>query len=322
LRAGVWLAPADGARWQARWGFDQVTFLEGQACQRVLPWLVERLPAQPDRRQLAAEARMAGLERDLNATLDQLIAEGLVIEEPVDHAAGPTRLLGQAVESLWADPQVALRRVANATLIVCGNSLLSELLVCSAARQGFSLISRMTTPTAEALGCARKAAARESAFLPVADQTSLPLAELEAINESSLALRFRWLLVGAWNERVLVGPLFIPGATACLACFRARLASHRAYPVAQRAYEAALASAAAASRVPPVVPAIAGLAAELAALELFRAVSGIEPPQTAGRLMVFNPSSATCEVETLLKVPWCPVCQAHTPAGNKPSGGT
>lgn len=78
LRPGVIIAPAGSERWQARWDFDEVTFLSGKACSVVLAWL----PRLLDGSRTIAELQLAAAGRcdpdELCSVLDCLEDQGLL----------------------------------------------------------------------------------------------------------------------------------------------------------------------------------------------------------------------------------------------------
>jgi oxazoline/thiazoline synthase len=58
--------------------------------------------------------------------------------------------------------------------------------------------------------------------------------ELAAVNAAALEAGDRWLLVSASAHELWIGPLFVPGATACWECMRHRVAANRATLTALR----------------------------------------------------------------------------------------
>ncbi len=124
-------------------------------------------------------------------------------------------------------------------------------------------------------------------------------------NRARLASRRPWLLLslqGAWAR---IGPLFVPGETACASCYRARLASHRAHPEAERAW-AALDWPLGANGPERHFAAVAALAAG----ELSRLLRGPAPPLLAGRVFVVDLDTLEGGIEVAHAVPGCPDCGA------------
>lgn len=136
--------------------------------------------------------------------------------------------------------------------------------------------------------------------------------ELREWNRVRVASRRPWLLVslqGAWAR---VGPLFFPGETACWSCYRARLASHRAHPEAERAW-AALDRPLGASGPDRHAAAVAALAAgEVARFTRRHALppGKLALPVLAGRVFVVDLDTLEGGSEAVWAVPGCPDCGA------------
>ena len=73
IARGVVLAPADRNRWQARWDFDEVTFLEGESCHSVLPWLAARLDGVRSLAQLQSSPDCPCTPQQLAQVLEMLM---------------------------------------------------------------------------------------------------------------------------------------------------------------------------------------------------------------------------------------------------------
>ena len=100
-----------------------------------------------------------------------------------------------------------------------------------------------------------------------------------------------------------VGPLVVPGRTACFECLRARQNACMDAPGVQRAAEGDSAKALA---YHPSMPSILG---DVAALEITKLLGGVPPPQHS-RLIEVNLLAPAIETRTVLKLPRCPVCGA------------
>ncbi|MBI4600962.1 MAG: TOMM precursor leader peptide-binding protein [Planctomycetes bacterium] len=322
LRSGVELAPAGGGRWQARWDFDEVTFLEGEACERALPWLAPLLAAPRTLEELreAARGRCAG--DDIDRVLRALVEKGFVVaasERGPAEPGGPGRPQepgGHEEPGGPEEPDPIRERLDRTSLLVLGRSKLAELVARAAAEQGFSRVrqeaSRLEAPVSSGEGPVASGEGTgypgEGSVFPVVVEPDWPSSDLERFNLESVAARRPWMLLGAWPSRVLVGPIFLPGETACYACYRKRLASHRRHLEAYEALEAwrLLHPPPLPAADPP--PAVAGLAASWAALELFRHAGGREAPRTLGRVLACDPGAPRVTVERVLRIPWCPAC--------------
>jgi bacteriocin biosynthesis cyclodehydratase domain-containing protein len=108
-----------------------------------------------------------------------------------------------------------------------------------------------------------------------------------------------------------IGPLVVPGRTACLACLSARVnasLTHPIRPVIERAAEGRRALAGA-------HPAMADLVGTVAAMELLKLYGGIRGWQV-GRLIEVNLLTTSMTSHSVLRVPRCPACSAlnaHAP---------
>src|SRR4029077_20160754 len=138
--------------------------------------------------------------------------------------------------------------------------------------------------------------------------TDWPTAELDHFNAWSIRRRQSWLLAGAWNRRVLVGPIFLPGHTACHACYRRRLDSHRQHRAAYEAFDQWQRGQTLPPDETPVLPAIVELAAAWTSLEVVSHVLEVRPCRIRGRVLVYFPDEARLDVEAVLRIPWCPAC--------------
>ncbi len=101
-----------------------------------------------------------------------------------------------------------------------------------------------------------------------------------------------------------VGPLVVPGETACLECVRARQNAHLADPETTRVAESA---AFAGQGVNGFHPAMASILGDLAAIELTKFYGGLVPARP-GRLIEVNLLAPLLTERVVLKVPRCAVC--------------
>ena len=184
-------------------------------------------------------------------------------------------------------PISALAKLRETEITICGSSQLAHAIVSSLTQQGFATPRRSEIQTMPALG--------SKSSLAIVVETDHTTAQLEAFNRRAIDAQQTWMLVGVWNRRVLVGPIFLPGETACYLCFRRRLDSHRRHLAASRALEAWRHSLASPPEkcdfAEPVLPAIASLAASWTALESFSLVTGTRPVRTLGRVLVYQPDT-------------------------------
>jgi len=102
-----------------------------------------------------------------------------------------------------------------------------------------------------------------------------------------------------------VGPLVVPGETACFECLRARQNSHLENPDLARAAESAAFEG---QVVAGFHPSMASILGNIAALELSRFYGGWMSPRIIGSLIEVNLLDLQVNVRKVLKVPRCRVC--------------
>ena len=103
---------------------------------------------------------------------------------------------------------------------------------------------------------------------------------------------------------IQVGPLVIPRETACLECLRLRQNSNMDNYSERRAIERAYASC---DQSPAIHPAMASIAADVAAMEIAK-FFGKLPFKAAGILHEINLLKGNWQARRVLKMPRCPIC--------------
>src|SRR4051812_6548236 len=128
LRHGLVLAPADNERWQARFDFDGVTLLEGEACRAALPWLARRLDGTRSVDELQRSADCPCTSEQLQEVLSTLTQHGYVLDARTDISTGaPQTPIAAATEAVGVNAEEALATVRTARIAVCGHSQLAEM---------------------------------------------------------------------------------------------------------------------------------------------------------------------------------------------------
>lgn len=124
---------------------------------------------------------------------------------------------------------------------------------------------------------------------------------------NALAVEHKWHCFPIFLKNLVgsIGPLVVPGETACFHCLCSREASHFKDPnLEQIVDECAFSSQ-------PFIgfaPAMTSIVGELAAFELVKFYSGIVPPRIAGSLIEVNLMGPMIKVRRVLKLPRCAVC--------------
>jgi bacteriocin biosynthesis cyclodehydratase domain-containing protein len=128
--------------------------------------------------------------------------------------------------------------------------------------------------------------------------------DLCAVNRFSLDHGLSWLPIGAYDgELIRVGPLIIPGQTACFDCTVTRLAANVEYSAHYRDVVLAMAAASAPA-------AVRSWAHSVAALSLLRWV-GARDSSVPGTIHTLVPRELSIRSATVFRVPRCPTCQAR-----------
>jgi bacteriocin biosynthesis cyclodehydratase domain-containing protein len=138
----------------------------------------------------------------------------------------------------------------------------------------------------------------------VATSDSGGMHALRRFNELCVRTATRFFPVVLQDLVGWVGPVVVPGETACLECVRARQNSTMADPALRRASEATAATGA----VTGHHPAMAGVLADLAVIELTKLYSGALYQRRPTELIEVNLLAPALQVHRVLKVPRCEVC--------------
>jgi bacteriocin biosynthesis cyclodehydratase domain-containing protein len=219
--------------------------LEGAAVQALLPRLLQLLDGTRSVDAVVAalgERARPAVVRAIGALADA----GVVVDGPP--SASPTALLHAA--RTGHAPLECAERIADARIAVVGSSDAAELLPRLLLRSGVLLVDR-----------AQWSAAPPADVVVVAPApTELPL--VPPWNRRLLETDTPWLQVVPYDGRfAAVGPLVLPGDTACHECFRRRRLANEDDATARAALEAA---PAAFPQPPAVCALLAGIAATLA----------------------------------------------------------
>lgn len=126
---------------------------------------------------------------------------------------------------------------------------------------------------------------------------------LLSFDAQARAAQRRWLLVRPAGMEIWIGPLFKPGRTGCLHCLRHKLQRHRQAHCFASRHDPERGTA-----TPlPAAPATMEIACQLAAVEVTKALAGVEPDLT-GTMLSFDLRERSANVHTLIKRPTCAAC--------------
>jgi bacteriocin biosynthesis cyclodehydratase domain-containing protein len=131
------------------------------------------------------------------------------------------------------------------------------------------------------------------------------LTQMRFWNEFCVQNRVHFFPVVLQDMTGYVGPLIVPGQTACFECLRARQNSHFPNPQTKRASEAAAFEG---QNVVGIHPSMASVLGDVAAIELTRFYSRALPFARPGVLVEVNLLATRMQARKILKLPRCPVC--------------
>jgi bacteriocin biosynthesis cyclodehydratase domain-containing protein len=256
----------------------------------------------------AVESRLAGeldvesIAADLPAPLEpgavtfllkMLQAIGLLLDgEELAGADGPARDRLLFLSTFTSRPAAVERRIAAAAVQVVGPERLAE----------------RVTHQLRALGCERVAwlqvsdlGQSEAADLLIACAGTPARNYFSRLNSVALRSRRPWLRAAVHGNRAWLGPLVLPGETACFACLETR----------------EQANVRGSGTWPELEPGAAGafapqedLLAAQAAAEAARFLGRFAPPATVGHFYELSAASPDTRRHPLLRVPGCPACGA------------
>ena len=118
----------------------------------------------------------------------------------------------------------------------------------------------------------------------------------------------------------VVGPVVVPGQTACWNCVRLRQLANADHPEEAHALQASLLSARPSPRPRTYLAPMASLLGHCLALEAIKTVSRYTPSYLVGRVLVQNLVTLGTTLHSVIRMPWCEICGGAAEGGN-PSGG-
>ncbi|MBB5805286.1 bacteriocin biosynthesis cyclodehydratase domain-containing protein [Saccharothrix ecbatanensis] len=127
------------------------------------------------------------------------------------------------------------------------------------------------------------------------------------LNRMSLHLGTPWIHGAVDGPFLHVGPTFLPGRTACYACFEKRVLMNLTGADAYLRYKRALATAAVSGGRMPLLPALTGLLTSYLALEVVN-YAHTGAAFTAGKVLALYLPTWETTVNEVLPVPGCPEC--------------
>lgn len=216
------------------------------------------------------------------ALLANLSARGLVEEVPDRQRPEPRRGGDELFRKVGVDPAAAAKRLAEARVLVLGGGRVGAVIAAELSAGGVG-----EARAREAIG------EGESFGLLVGcsmDPAEIARASRVAHEAGAMSL---WAQIS--GATALLGPLVVPGQTACRVC------ASSGPGVLNPALE---------GRTEPDEAAVAveGVLAHIAATEAIAVLAGLAPSVLGGRVWAFDASTCEATLHTLVRIPWCTVC--------------
>jgi len=274
-------------------------------------------------------AELDGVSRDEILSAIAILRRHALLEPPVDPAADEAEAATarEFAEVIRAFHDVGIhggsvvKAVRSGHVAVVGRGVLAELSATALRRVGVGTVENASPGT----GDSRKAwmDALEQAHIAVVALDVDDPSFLSAFNKEAINLERPWLMVRTSGMKLRLGPLFLPRQTACYACYERRLAGNATYFSDIRAVrEAIMSGRAAVQAADNVMPALAALAADMAAFEMLKFFgSWVAPmalqPSLYGRFIDYAMLELEGTSHRVLKLPRCQTCGIR--ASGKPT---
>lgn len=265
-----------------------VVVLEGRAVQVLLPALLPLLDGTRTADEIVA--RLGEPVRPaVEFALELLGTNGLLVDGPAPAAGAPPSALGLAAQ-YGAASAVVIERLRLAAVGIVGDSATGETIARLLHSAGVGTVAR--------LGWGDPG----DVDLAIVAPSAIESPAVSSWNMLALARGIRWLGVRPFDGLIAaVGPLVVPGESACHECLLHRLAAHVDYGCDLVRIES---SAPAAGELAPLQSIVAGVAAQLA----LGWVAGLDTT-LPGVLHVLELRPALSLVShPILRVPRCPAC--------------
>ncbi len=226
----------------------------------------------------------------VTSLLATLTSRGLVLSE--DAAPRSEEAFFRAFRK---DPSEASRRIAEARVLVVGNTRWGSAAASSLQSAGVSEVHQAATYTCSC-----------SWTLIVAALDPEDASGIETVARSAHLSDVPSLWSHLSGNRASVGPLVTPGKTACRVC--ASSASLNPTLAGEAGIETL-------EKNDPRLPARAARLGSHVAMEALKAISGYTDPILGGRVSIHDLDTLTSSLHTLVRLPWCRVCGEGRPPG-------
>lgn len=158
--------------------------------------------------------------------------------------------------------------------------------------------------------------------LPFADVTLLlvtlavdDLQLLDAVARTAQDRKIRYMVAHVDGLSAMLGPVVIPGETACWECLRRRVLANQSNVDESATLQSALLSGESAARRSLALPGTASVLGGLISLEAIKVISGYAPSMLVGRQLELSLVTYEAKMHSIVRLPWCPVCGSASASG-------
>jgi bacteriocin biosynthesis cyclodehydratase domain-containing protein len=282
---------------------------------------VVRAPSQEDRtllRRLARESVAAPAGGDVESRIAALIEAGVVVPEPSSSPLAPNdaerfdRQLPYLAE--LGDPRDVQRRLRAGRVVVLGCGGLGTWALGALASAGIGGFVLIDHDTIELSNLNRQVLYGEADLgQPKVDVAAAWLRRFDASLEvltlsrrvespADLAHDVPFITAGQQPPLLKVGPTYIPGRGACLACHEGQV--RRDFPLYDELVEERRRDPPAATTLGPA----SGIIGTLLALEVMHLIAAAAPPATHDRALLLDMQTLETRWERIVRDPACAVC--------------
>lgn len=131
--------------------------------------------------------------------------------------------------------------------------------------------------------------------------------------------KLRYLIAQIDGLSAILGPVVIPGQTACWECLRTRHLANQPSAAESALLQSQLLTEGSIPRRRLTPPGAATVLRGLILGETIKLLTGYTPSHLVSRQLEFNLITHTTEIHDLIRLPWCPVCGGAAHSGNRES---
>lgn len=316
---GLHVIPAPGGQVILKRGVTEMV-VSGEGVEAVVEQVVGLVAeAGPEAAARAVALLPDGAGREAaSRLLDALVARRLVPDDGEAPApTAPDVLSAHFYANFGARGSAAPAALAQARVAVYGTGLVGRHLVAALEGLGVGSVVAADDPALRNPYAPEPPGSGEPPATPTGDGSAdLWVATSDLGQESGLAAAGRRALAAgvrflpAWVAELVgyVGPLTHPFETACLRCYQLRVDSQAKNLGARRALRDYVGEHPDAGAAPGLLPPMAAVVAQIAAVEIAMTLGGFAPSGATARSIEINLLSFRSTVRRVLKVPRCPDC--------------